>query len=517
MQLKNYVTHKNVFLFGIILIAVGMPLSRFLVSISYFVLLGNWVIERNFISKWSSIKKSRTFWAFVAIYLFYVIGLLWTSDYSYGIKDLRTKLPMLWLPLLFFTSPPITKKDYHLVMHFFVLSCIVASFCSLAAYFGILHKKIHNVRDISIFESHIRFSLMIVLSILYMFFSLLKPELIKQKIVYLLVACWFLFFLVFLQSFTGLVILIILAVIGIIVFLFSRESVILKTSFLIIVVSGFLYAAYLVRDEYKKVYAVNKIDLKTLPKMTTNGNIYLNDTIYKFTENGNYSYILICDEELKKEWSKKSKVNFDDLDNKKNSLRHTMIRYLASKGLAKDSAGFSKLEDADIKYIENGNANYLYTNSKNIRTRIHEVLWEIAMRNHDINGHSLTMRLEFWKTALNIIKQNPWFGVGTGDVVNAFKKQYEKGNTRLQKEWQLRSHNQYLETTVALGITGLLLFIIYLFAPFFSKKKLSVFFIFFLLIELLSFVNEDTLETQAGLTFCVFFTQLLFHNDVHNV
>src|ERR1035437_8200438 len=196
MQLKSYVTHKNIFLFGIILIAVGMPLSRFLVSISYFVLLGNWVIERNFISKWSSIKKSRTFWAFVAIYLFYVIGLLWTSDYTYGIKDLRTKLPMLWLPLLFFTSPPITKKDYHLVMHCFVLACIVASFCSLVAYFGILHKKIHNVSDISLFESHIRFSLMIVLSVLYLFFSFLKPVLLKQRVIYLLVMCWLLFFLV---------------------------------------------------------------------------------------------------------------------------------------------------------------------------------------------------------------------------------------------------------------------------------------------------------------------------------
>src|ERR1017187_3546890 len=161
MQLKSYVTHKNIFLFGVILIAVGMPLSRFLVSVSYFVLLGNWILERNFVSKWNAIKKSKAFWAFVAIYLFYVIGLLWTSDYTYGIKDLRTKLPMLWLPLLFFTSPPITKKDYHLVFHFFVLACIVASFCSLAAYFGILHKKTHNGRDISLFESYPRFSLMI--------------------------------------------------------------------------------------------------------------------------------------------------------------------------------------------------------------------------------------------------------------------------------------------------------------------------------------------------------------------
>ena len=517
MQLKSHITHKNIFLWGLILIAVGMPLSRFLVSVSYFVLLGNWLIERNFVSKWNTLKTSKTFWAFVGIYLFYVLGLLWTSDYEYGLKDLRTKLPMLWLPILFFTSPPLQKKDYHLVMHFFVLACVTASFCSLAAYFGILHKKVYNVRDISLFESHIRFSLMIVLSIAYVFFSFLKPFLFQQKIIYLIVTSWLLFFLIFLQSFTGLVILTILAFIGIIVFLFSRESVLLKTSFFIIVSCGLFYSVYLIRDEYKKVYCVNEINLKALSKLTLNGNTYLNDTIYKFTENSNYVYILICDDELKKEWNKRSYFNFDSTDNQKNNLRYTLIRYLTSKGFNKDSVGVSKLSDEDIRNIESGYANYLYINQKSLRSRVHEIIWEFAMRNHEINGHSLVMRLEFWKTAIHIIKQHIWFGVGTGDIKIAFTKQYEKENTSLQKTWQLRSHNQYLETTVALGLSGLLLFLIHLFAPFFSGKKMSIFFFFFFLIVLLSFVNEDTLETQAGLTICVFFTQLLFHNNEYNV
>ena len=517
MPLKGYFTHKSIFLFGLILIAVGMPLSRFLVSISYFVLLGNWVVEGNFANKWNTLKNSKIFWAFVAIYLFYVIGLVWTSDYTYGIKDLRTKLPMLWLPLLFFTSPPLTKKDYHLVMHLFVLACITASFCSMAAYFGVLHKKVCNVRDISLFESHIRFSLMIVLSIVYLFFSFLKPVLIKQKAVYLVVMCWLLFFLVFLQSFTGLSILAVLAFIGIIVFFFSRESAILKVSFFLIVGCGFLYTTYLIKDEYRKVNSVNETDWKKMPRYSLNKCPYYFDTINKSTENGNYIYSLICEDELIKEWKKRGHVDYYGLDNKKNELRYTLMRYLTSKGLAKDSFGLSKLMDEDIKFVEDGYANYLYTNSRSIRSRIHEIIWEIASRNHDVNGHSLFMRLEFWKTAYHIIKENLWLGVGTGDVKVAFKEQYEKENTSLQKEWQLRSHNQYLATTVALGLVGLILFIVHLSAPFFSKKKLSAFLIFFILIELLSFINEDTLETQAGLTFCIFFTQLLFHNDEYNV
>jgi hypothetical protein len=519
MQIKSYLTHKNIFVFGLILLVAGMPLSRFLVSVSQFVLLGNWLIERNFVGKWNILKISKIFWAFIGIYLFYIIGLLWTSDYAYGLKDLRIKLPMLWLPLLFFTSPTLNKKEYHIVMHFFVLACIIASFCSMCVYFGVMHKQIHNVRDISIFESHIRFSLMLVLSICYLFFCFLAPPLTEQKIVYLLVGVWLLSFLVFLQSFTGLTILGILACIGIVIFLFSKQSFLFKASFLIIVIGSLLYTIYIVRDEYKKMYTINKIDFKTLPKTTSSGHLYLNDTVYKFTENGNYVYILICDDELKPAWERKSHLDYYGLDNQKNLLRYTLIRYMASKGLTRDLAGFLKLSDTDIHFIENGYANYLYTNSTNIRTRVHEILWETNdfVREHGTSGHSLTMRLEFWKTALCIIKEHVLFGVGTGDVENAFKNQYQKDRTNLHKEWQLRSHNQYLETTVALGVVGLLLFIIRLLAPFFSGKKMSVLFILFILIEVLSFINEDTLETQAGVTFCIFFTQLFFHNDEHNV
>jgi prepilin signal peptidase PulO-like enzyme (type II secretory pathway) len=516
MQVKSYVTHKNIFIFGLVLLVVGMPLSRFLVSISQFILLGNWLVEKNYIKQWNSVKKSKAFWAFISIYLFYIVGLLWTCDYAYGLKDLRIKLPMLWLPILFFTSPPIQKKDYQVIMHFFVLACVVASFCSIAVYFGFTHKKIHHIREISVFESHIRFSLMVVLAILYLFFSFLKPDLLKQKIIYLLIATWLIFFLVFLQSFTGLAILGFLAIVGIIVFLFSKQSFLIKTSFLMLVVGGLVYTGYLINDEYKKLHTIPETNLKTLPVLSLNGHVYLNDTVYKFTENANYTYILICDEELKKEWNKRSTLNYDSFDNQKNILRHTIIRYLTSKGCSKDSVGVSKLTNADIKYIENGYANCLYTNPTNIRTRVHEILWEIAMRKHETNGHSLVMRKEFWKTAICIIKQNFMLGVGTGDVERAFKNQYQKENTGLQKEWQLRSHNQYLATTVALGLVGLLLFLLYLSAPFLSGKKTSVFFLFFMLIELLSFINEDTLETQAGVTFCIFFTQLLFHNDRYN-
>ncbi|MGZ3863772.1 MAG: O-antigen ligase family protein [Bacteroidia bacterium] len=519
MHLKSYLTHRNIFVFGLVLLAVGIPVSRFLVSVSQIVLCCNWLLEANFISKWNTLKHSRIFWAFVGIYLFYIAGLLWTEDYNYATKDLRIKLPMLWLPILFFTSPQLNKKEYHSILHFFVAATVVASFWSVAVYAGITPIKIHDIRDISRFESHIRFSLMIVLAALYLFFVLLDKNIGRHKLIYTAVLTWLLCFLVLLQSFTGIIIIGIVGFTALSWLLFSKNSILIKIVFTLLVLGSVSYMGYIVSDEWKRYNEKISVDLKTLPVFSQQGQYYSYDTTSKFTENGTRVWFYIAGEELKKQWNAKSWCKFDSLDFKGNPVKHTLIRYLASKGLRKDSVGLSKLTKQDIENIEHGFPNYRYTNTVSLRTRIHEFIWELgqAAAGEDPTGHSLSMRYEFWKTSWHIIKKHPLTGVGTGDLEQALKEQYKEDKTTLNPKWQLHSHNQFLAVGIALGFTGLLLFIISQFGPFIFRKKRSRFFVFFLLIQFLSFFNEDTLETQAGVTFCVFFTQLLFHNDEYNL
>ncbi|HXB41383.1 MAG TPA: O-antigen ligase family protein [Bacteroidia bacterium] len=518
MQIKSYLTHKNIFLFGLVLLAAGIPVSRFLVSVAQFVLLGNWIIEGKFLEKWNLLKKSKAFWAYTGIILFYAAGLLWTSDYAYGLKDIRIKLPMLWLPVLFFSSPKLGKKEYHSVLHFFVAAVVFASFWSIMVYSGLTKIQIHDVRDISRFESHIRFSLMIVLSVLYLFFVLLKKD-TRYKLIYAFTLAWLLGFLILLQSFTGIVIAGLIAFTALSWILVSKKSLLIKLSFSVFVISATGYMLYLVSDEWKKFHEIKQVDYAALPYFTKSNNRYYNDTNSRLTENGNLVWILIQNKEMKKEWNKKSWRPYDSLDYHGNPLYFTLVRYLASKGLTRDSAGVNQLSESDVKNIENGFPNYMYTSTSGMRTRIHELIWEIdqVKLNQNPTGHSLAMRLEFWKTAWHIIKENKIAGVGTGDVEIAFKEQYIKDKTSLQPRWQLRSHNQFFAVTVALGFIGLFLFLLSFFSPFLFCKKHSHFFILFMLIQFLSFFNEDTLETQAGVTFCVFFTQFLFHHDEYNL
>jgi len=121
------------------------------------------------------------------------------------------------------------------------------------------------------------------------------------------------------------------------------------------------------------------------------------------------------------------------------------------------------------------------------------------------DGHSLIQRIIYWKGALKIIGDNVWFGTGTGDVDQAFKEYYESTDTGLSTEFQHRAHNQFLSIMIAFGVVGLLWFILSLIFPLIWVKRLDYGFYIFTIITVLSFLWEDTLETQAGVSFYAFF------------
>ena len=119
------------------------------------------------------------------------------------------------------------------------------------------------------------------------------------------------------------------------------------------------------------------------------------------------------------------------------------------------------------------------------------------------------MRWEYWKTAINIIKNNPLIGVGTGDVQDEFNKQFNNNKSLLDQKYRLRSHNQLLSYSVSFGLIGLIMFVFCLFYPLISTKiyKNYIYSVFFCIV-VLSMFSEDTLEVQAGINFFAFFNTL---------
>jgi hypothetical protein len=238
----------------------------------------------------------------------------------------------------------------------------------------------------------------------------------------------------------------------------------------------------------------------------------------KFTENGHFYGLYQCEPELKKAWNTRSKVAYDSLDQKEQLVNLTLMRYLTSKNLSKDSAGVWQLSQQDINHIEKGIPNYKIPQMNPMESRAYQVYCEYQSftEGYNSSGHSLTMRIHYWQAAMLIIKDHFFTGVGTGDVEDAFQAKYVEIDSPLELPWRHRAHNQFLTMMVAFGIFGVAYFLFWLFAPAFLKKgKLHPVYFAFLFILLISMLFEDTLETQAGLSFAVFFSSLFLLEEEH--
>ena len=204
-----------------------------------------------------------------------------------------------------------------------------------------------------------------------------------------------------------------------------------------------------------------------LIKNTAAGKAYSHDPGRKDTENGNLVWVYLYEEELGREWNRHSPMNYEGSDKKGQDLKYTLIRYMTSAGLTKDSSGFAGMTPTDIANIQNGITNKNFTVWSPWRSRLYEIIWQFDYyrRGGNPSGHSLTQRLEYFRTGMKIFLRHPLFGTGTGDLPLEYRKQYEMDGSVLDQPHRLLSHNQFLSFLVSFGITGIYNYCLVFFLP----------------------------------------------------
>ena len=214
---------------------------------------------------------------------------------------------------------------------------------------------------------------------------------------------------------------------------------------------------------------------------------------------------------MRESWNQRSNLDYDGKTLNGENLEATLARYLTSKGLRKDAEGVAALDEQDIRNVEQGIANYVNWTHPGVYARLSETLFEYGQyrRSNNPNGGSLSQRIEYTKASLHLIRKHPVFGVGTGDIPNAYQQAYDEIQSPLQPQFRHKAHNQYLSITVGFGLIGLVWFLIVLFYPYLaSKRNRTYFYTLFLVIFLISMLPEDTIESQAGVSFYAFFNSL---------
>lgn len=503
--------HRNVYLFGLFSLAFGMMVGTVPTSVPQLILMGNWLLEMDFKRKWQSLRANKLFWVCGSVFLVHVAGLFYTENLAAGWDDVRTKIPLLFLPLVFFSNAPLSRREFHGLLACFLAGSVVnTAWCLIYSF--VLHPENEVGRNASRFMSHIRLGLYLNMAIAACIYFATQLGSVLKKSGMLLLGLYFLLIMCVLGLASGLLnfFILLLLCVGVLVY---KQRPWIKLVSLAVLLGCIAFVAGYVSSISKDQLQLNDTPNNRQMSVSPSGRPYNHFDTNGHRENGNYVFINIQLDELKDEWKLQFPADsFNYSPHAWNINRYVvLVRYLASKGLNKDSAGISKLTAQDKDNILKEVCNYNYPGWNFLHKRTYELVCEYDdfLNKRDVNGHSLTMRLYFWEAALHLIERRPVAGVGTGDVQAELNKVYEETESPLDPEWYKRPHNQFLTVMVALGAVGLAVLLISMLWPVivFRRYLHHLYWPFFVL-AIVSFLLEDTLETQAGLSFYAFFNTL---------
>ena len=462
-------------------------------------LILNLIIEANYASYWENIKSNRIFHLILLFISFTLIGLIWTSNLDYAMHDFRVKLPLLVITTALASKPIQSKKQLHVILTAFITSTTIISLINFSMYQHWIGNQVYDdIRGMSLFSSHIRYALSVSFSCAILLYFIVEVK--RYIVLALALILWLVFYTYYSQVITGY-----LTLFGVF-FVYSVYKFWPLNRILISILSfGFVATSSVFLFWLLNPITINQSDYQDLPRQTIEGEYYIDlfDVVSPITHKP--IYIQVCEPELRRDWSLYSKIDFDSTDLKGQPIKGTIIRYMSSLDYPKDAEHLAMLTEDDIKNIEKGYPSRINTG---IMARLYGVKFQLNNET-DPNNHSLLERLEYWKAGMNILSNNILIGVGTGDINDVFKTYYNQSNSLLTEENRNRTHNMYLTVFITLGIFGIVLFI--LIQAYFIRlnfKKRDVLALSFIVLILISFLIEDTLETQTGITFYALFLGL---------
>jgi O-antigen ligase len=114
-------------------------------------------------------------------------------------------------------------------------------------------------------------------------------------------------------------------------------------------------------------------------------------------------------------------------------------------------------------------------------------------------------RLLMWRDALELIKEKPLLGYGTGASRQVLLDKYEEKGHHIFLEGRYNAHNTYLELLLWGGVILLVIYLVYLGLLFYQSiiKKDLLLFLFFLIISIAGIT--ETIFIAQGIMFAAFF------------
>ncbi len=121
-------------------------------------------------------------------------------------------------------------------------------------------------------------------------------------------------------------------------------------------------------------------------------------------------------------------------------------------------------------------------------------------------------RINIWRSAFGVIKNNFIVGVGTGDASSELKKEFLKRGYIEGYYDNMNSHNQYIEILLESGIIGLIIFLSFqIYMIYIAISDRNLIYGLFIVMSIVFFSFETILNRLAGITFYPFFSFFLIY------
>lgn len=154
-----------------------------------------------------------------------------------------------------------------------------------------------------------------------------------------------------------------------------------------------------------------------------------------------------------------------------------------------------------------GVATLAYQTLEPVRRRVGVTVYDIDQfeKGGDINEYSLARRLAAWQSAVLIVGENPWLGVGLADAKAAMRRQYDWRDYGVRPQNRIMIHNQYLHFLVGAGVLGLGLWLLLLGWPLLQPApRRNPYIRSFLLVMAAAMLADSLLQVQIGYNLFVF-------------
>jgi hypothetical protein len=310
-KLTGKPVHYFIQLIAMMGIAAGLPFSKIPLSIGTMLLGLNVILLWDWKQVLKSWASNKWLWLLLTYLVLEILSIFWSANKYEAWNMLRREIPLYAIPLCVIAIPLNSFKHYKWVAMTFLFAVFLFSFINIGSYFHWWGNKVYDdIRSLSLFVSHLRFAMMVVLAIVFCAAWWIRK--FPHRWIALLLACWFLFYTEISQigmgyfTLTGIVLMMFYFKVKSIRLIWLKRIFIIGFGAVVLFVGTFLYV------KLQPIPHQVEINTADYGLRTVNGNLYTFDIPQKINwENGYPVQYFVSNEELDSEWSKVSKISYN--------------------------------------------------------------------------------------------------------------------------------------------------------------------------------------------------------------